>query len=97
MFFTKRQLTALAGKILFLKQIFCVFPSAMELVLKNLAKFVTGNGGKGYISRQQMWLTSLVCTISRKLSYSSFCLDKRPHVFGAACYRSQVGKVSFVI
>lgn len=32
-------------------QIFCVFSSAMDLVLNHLLKFVTRNGGKGYISR----------------------------------------------
>ena len=35
-------------------------------------------------------LTNLVRTITIKQGYSSFCLDRRPHVFGAASYRSQV-------
>ena len=28
--------------------------------------------------------------LAKKFGYSCFCLDKRPHVFGAARYRSQV-------
>ena len=61
--------------------VFCAFPSA---------KFVTSNGDKGCVNRQQLWLTNLVRSITIKPGYSSFCLDKRPHVFGEACYRSQV-------
>ena len=52
-------------------------------------KFVTRNGGKSYLSRKKLWSTKLVCTISRKSSYSSFCLDKRPHVLWEARCRSQ--------
>ena len=70
--------------------VFCAFPSAMDLVLNHLVKFVTSNGDKGCVNRQQLWLTNLVRSITIKPGYSSFCLDKRPHVFGAACYRSQV-------
>ena len=80
-------------------QIFCVFPSAIDLVLNHILKFVTRNGGKSYLSRQQLWLTNLVGTISRKSGYSSFCRDKRPHILWEARYRSQVEipTISFVI
>ena len=42
-------------------QIFCVFSFAMDLALNYLVKFVTrGSNAKGYMSRQQLWLTNLV-------------------------------------
>ena len=34
--------------------IFCVFPSAMDLVMNYLVKFVSRSDGKGYLSRQQL-------------------------------------------
>ena len=72
-------------------QVFCVFSSAMDLVLNHLVKFITRSPNvKLYVSRQQLWLTNLVRTLAKKPGYSCFCLDKRPHVFGAARYRSQV-------
>ena len=33
-------------------------------------------------------MTNLVQAIGKKLGFSSFCVDRRPHVFGAAKYRS---------
>ena len=72
-------------------QTICIFPSAMDLALHNFVKFITRSSNvKRYISRQQLWLTNLVQTRSKKSGYSCFCLDKRPHVFGAAKCRSQV-------
>ena len=72
-------------------QIFCVFPSALDLVINYLMKLVTRSGsGRGYVSRQQMWITNLVKALAKKSGYSCFCVDRRPHVFGAARYRSQV-------
>ena len=54
-------------------------------------KFVTRSGsGRGYVSRQQMWITNLVRALAKNSGYSSFCADRRLHVFGAARYRSQV-------
>ena len=42
-------------------QMFCVFSSAMDLVLNHLVKFITRSPNvKGYISRQELWLTNLV-------------------------------------
>ena len=37
-----------------------------------------------------MWITKLVSALAKKSGYSCFCVDRRPHVFGAARYRSQV-------
>ena len=72
-------------------QIFCVFPSALDLVINYLMKFVTRSGsGRGYVSRQQMWITNFVRALAKKSGYSCFCVDRRPHVLGAARYRSQV-------
>ena len=72
-------------------QTICIFPSAMDLALNNFVKFITRSSNvKRYISRQQLWLTNLVQTLSKKSGYSCFCLDKRPHVFGAARCRSQL-------
>ena len=63
----------------------------MNLVLKHCMKFVTrGTNTTGYVSRQQLWLTDLLQTLKKQSGYSCFCLDKRPEVFGAARYRSQV-------
>ena len=74
-------------------QIFCVFSSALDLVINYLMKFVTRSGsGQSYVSRQQMWITNLVSALAKKFGYSCFCVDRRPHVFGAARYRSQVEK-----
>ena len=45
--------------ILSQKQIFCVFPSALNLVINYLMKSITRLGsGRGYVSRQQMWITN---------------------------------------
>ena len=72
-------------------QILCVFPSTMDLVLNHLVKFVTrGTNTIGYVSKKQLWLTNLVRTLEKQSGYSCFCLDKRPEVFGAARYMSQV-------
>ena len=68
-------------------QIFCIFPSAMDLVINYLVKFVSRSDAKGYVSRQQLWLTNLVRVISKKSGFSSFCVVRRPHVFSAAKYR----------
>ena len=38
---------------------------------------------------QQLWLTNSARTLAKRSGYSCFCLDKRPHVFGAARYRYQ--------
>ena len=70
---------------------FCVVSSAMGLALNHLVKIASRSGsGKGYVSRQQLWLTNLVRTLVKKSGYSCLSKDKRPHVFGAARYRSQV-------
>ena len=37
-----------------------------------------------------MWITNLVRALAKKPGYSCFCVDRRPGVFGAARYRSQV-------
>ena len=72
-------------------QMFCVFRSAMDLVLNCLLNFVPRSGhNTRYVSQQQLWRTNLVWKLSKKSGYSWFYLDKRPHVFGAARYRSQV-------
>ena len=61
------------------------------LDLNHLVKFVPRNGyNTRYMSRHQLWLTNLVRTLLKKSGDFCFCLDKRPHVFGAARYRSQV-------
>ena len=73
-----------------LSQVFCIFPSVMDLVLTHLVKFVTrGTNTTGYVIRQQLWLTNLLQTLEKQSGYS-FCLDKRPKVFGEARYRSEV-------
>ena len=41
-------------------QVFCVFPSTMDLEMNYLVKFVSRSDGKGYASRQQLWLSNLV-------------------------------------
>ena len=71
-------------------QIFCIFPSAMDLVINYLVKFVSRSYAKSYVSRQQLWLTKLVRKIGKKSGFLSFCVDRRRHVFGAAKYRSGV-------
>ena len=64
---------------------------AMDLVLNLLMKFITRSPNvKGYVSRQQLWLTSVVQTLAKISSYSCFSLDKRPHLYGGARYRFQV-------
>ena len=61
------------------------------LDLNHLVKFVPRSGyNTRYMSRHQLWLTNLVRTLLKKSGDFCFCLDKRPHVFGAARYRSQV-------
>ena len=68
-----------------------MFPSALDLVINDLMKFVTRSGSRrGYVSRQQMWITNLVRALAKKSGYSCFFVDRRPHVFGAARYRSPV-------
>ena len=72
-------------------QIFCIFSSAVDLVLNHLVKFMmSGTNTVGYVSRQQLWLTNFVRTLEKQSGYSCFCLDKRPEVFGTARYRYQV-------
>ena len=69
----------------------CVVSSAMDLALNHLVKVASRSGsGKGYVSRQQLWLTNLVRTLLKKSGYSCLSKDKRPHVFGAARSRYQV-------
>ena len=47
--------------ILSQRQIFSLFPSALYLVINYLMKFVTrSDSRRGYVSRQQMWITNLV-------------------------------------
>ena len=53
-----------------------------------LAKFVAR--GKGYITKQQLWIANVVRTIENQTGFTCFCLDKRPGVSGAARYRSMV-------
>ena len=49
-------------------QIFCVFPLALDLVINYLMKFVTRSGsGRGYVSRQQMWIANLVRALLKNL------------------------------
>ena len=55
-------------------QIFCVFPTAMDLALNYLAKFVAG--GKGYVTRQQLWIGNVVRTIENQTGFTCVCLDK---------------------
>lgn len=69
-------------------QIFCIFPSVIDLVLNHLIKFADRLRDR-YVSRQQMWLTNLVRSLT-KTGYTNFCLDKRSFVSGAARYRSPV-------
>ena len=69
-------------------QIFCIFLSAIDLVLNHLVKFADRLRDR-YVRRQQMWLTDLVRSLA-KTGYTSFCLDKRPFISGAARYRSHV-------
>ena len=77
--------------ILSQKQMFSVFLSAMDLALNHLVKFITRSPNvKGYVGRQQLWLTNFVQTLAKKSDYTCFCLDKSSNVFGAARYRSQV-------
>ena len=68
-------------------QIFCMFTSAMDLVVNDFVKFVSRSDAKGCVSRQQLWLPYIVWTIAKKSGFSSFYVDRRPHVFGAAKYR----------
>ena len=70
-------------------QIFCIFPSAIDLVINHLVKFADQTKNK-HNSQQQQWLTNLVRSPGKKTGYTSFCLDKRPHFSGAARYCSQV-------
>ena len=64
---------------------------AMDLVLNLLMKFITRTPNvKGYVSRQQLWLTSVLQALAKISSYSCFSLDKRPHLYGGARYRLQV-------
>ena len=71
-------------------QIFCVFPSAMDLIINYLAKFIARGTGNRYVSRQQLWLRNLAHNIEKQSGFSCFCLNKRPEVSGAARYRSMV-------
>ena len=64
---------------------FCVFSSAMDLVLNHLMKFITRSPNiKGYVGRQLLWLTNLVWTLAKK------CCFFASNLFGATSYRSQV-------
>ena len=63
-------------------QILCVFPTTVDLVLNYLAKFVAR--GKGYITRQQLWIANVLRTIENQTGFTYFCLDKRPGVSEAA-------------
>ena len=68
-----------------------MFPSAVNLVINYLVKFVTRTfNGRDYVSRQQLRITNLVRSLAKKSGYSCFCIDRRLNVFGAAKYRSQV-------
>ena len=69
-------------------QIFCVFPTAMDLVLNYFAKFIAR--GKGYVTRQQLWIANVVRTIENQTGFTCFCLDKRLGVSGAVRYRSMM-------
>ena len=60
----------------------------IDLVINHLVKFADRLRDK-YVSRQQLWLTNLVRSLS-KTGYTSFSLSKRPFVSGAARYRSHV-------
>ena len=40
--------------------------------------------------RQQLWLTNVVQTLSKKSGYSCFCLEKRLNKFVVIRYRSKV-------
>ena len=62
----------------------------MDLVINYLVKFVSRSDAKSYVSRQQLWLTKLVRKIGEKSGFLSFCIDRRPHVFGAAKHRPGV-------
>ena len=68
-------------------QIFCIFPSTIDLVMNHLVRFADQAKNK-HVSRQQLWLTNLVRSLGKKTGYTSFCLGKSPHVSGAARYRS---------
>ena len=69
-------------------QVFCVFPTAMDLVLNYLAKFVAR--GKGYATRQKLSIANVVRTIENQTGFTCFCLDKRPGVSGAARHKSMM-------
>lgn len=60
----------------------------MDLVINHLVKFADRLRDK-CVSRQQLWLTNLVRSLS-KTGYTSFWLSKRLFVSGAARYRSHV-------
>ena len=51
--------------ILFQTQIFCIFPSAIDLVINHLVKFAEQTKNK-YVSRQQLWLTNFVRSLGKK-------------------------------
>ena len=60
-------------------QIFCVFRSAMYLVLNHLVKVVTrGTNTTGYVSRQQLWLTNCVRTLKKQSVIPVFVSIKDP-------------------
>ena len=69
-------------------QIFCIFPSAIDLVFNHLVKFADRLRDR-YVSRQQMWLINLVRSLA-KTGYTSFYLDKKLLVSGAARCKSHV-------
>lgn len=68
-------------------RIFCIFPSAANLLINHLVNFVR-RSKVGYISKQQMWLTTLFQELGNQTSYSCFGVDNCPQSFGAAKYRS---------
>ena len=75
--------------ILLQAQMFCIFPSAINLIINPLVKF-TNQTKIRYVSRQQIWLTKLFRGLSGITGYTSLCMDNRPHVIGAGKYRSDV-------
>ena len=74
-----------------LKKNFCRLRKSLQRKTrkeKNCCRKTRSPNFKGYVSRQQLWLINLVRTLAKKSGYSCFCLDKRPHMFSAARYRS---------
>ena len=68
-------------------QIFCIFSSAVNLIINNLVKFANQTKIR-YVSRQQIWLTKLFMELSGKTGNTSLRLDNHPQVIGSGKYRS---------